>query len=409
MQPVSNPFAAGRGAPPKVVQGPFGAPAPSGQAQYPGPPQQSQGQWSQPPPARFGAPPGTGSGYIPPPPGPGYVAPPPTGPSFAPPPGPLTVQSSGIMQAQYDQVDAQLRECEEYSAPSHFVRCSVNRLPASSHCKTKAHCPLGVVVQPLAPIPSGAPEVPTVNFASVGQVVRCKRCRNYVNPFMQWDSGGRRFICNLCQYNGEVPNAYYCHLDETGKRADRFERPELVSGSVEFIAPAEYMVRPPQPPVFMFLVETTAAAVASGLLESAVGAIKAAIAQQLLPGGQRCQVGLITFDSAVHFYNLSPTLQRPQMLVVTDTDDLFLPLPDEILVNVADSEAILLTLLDSLPEMFKDSRATESCLGQAVKAAHMSMKHLGGKLVVFAATIPTQGEGTGQVYIMSLQVTPRSF
>lgn len=36
---------------------------------------------------------------------------------------------------------------------------------------------------------------------------------------------------------------YYCHLDDTMRRADRYERPELVNGTIDFIAPAEYMVR----------------------------------------------------------------------------------------------------------------------------------------------------------------------
>ena len=36
---------------------------------------------------------------------------------------------------------------------------------------------------------------------------------------------------------------YFCSLDHTGQRTDVEHRPELRGGSVEYIAPAEYMVR----------------------------------------------------------------------------------------------------------------------------------------------------------------------
>ena len=53
----------------------------------------------------------------------------------------------------------------------------------------------------------------------------------------------RRFTCNICGQANECPQDYYCALDMEGHRQDRQERPELGHGSVEFVAPAEYMVR----------------------------------------------------------------------------------------------------------------------------------------------------------------------
>lgn len=45
---------------------------------------------------------------------------------------------------------------------------------------------------------------------------------------------------------------------------DRWSRPELSHGAVEYVAPTEYMVRPPQPAVYVFLIDVSRAAVQSG-------------------------------------------------------------------------------------------------------------------------------------------------
>lgn len=54
------------------------------------------------------------------------------------------------------------------------------------------------------------------------------------------------------------------------------------------VAPAEYMVRPPQPPVFMFVIDVSAPAVASGMVHVAAETIKACLDN--LPGEDRTLV-----------------------------------------------------------------------------------------------------------------------
>ena len=52
-----------------------------------------------------------------------------------------------------------------------------------------------------------------------------------------------RYTCNVCAMVNEVPVEYFCALDASGRRIDESQRPELFGGSVEYVAPAEYMVR----------------------------------------------------------------------------------------------------------------------------------------------------------------------
>lgn len=48
------------------------------------------------------------------------------------------------------------------------------------------------------------------------------------------------------------------------------------------------------------------------------------------------RVSLITYDSRIHLYDLSPTLSRPHMMVLTDTGELELPVQEGLLVPLRD-------------------------------------------------------------------------
>lgn len=55
-----------------------------------------------------------------------------------------------------------------------------------------------------------------------------------------------------------------------------------------------------------------------------------------IAGDERTLIGFITFDNAIHFYNLSHKLSQPQMMVVPDVNDILLPMPSDIMVNLSD-------------------------------------------------------------------------
>lgn len=234
-----------------------------------------------------------------------------------------------------------------------FMRATVSKIVNSQASAAQSRIPLGLVCRPMWGDKGVTnDEIEVVDFGTTG-IVRCKRCRTYINPFVTWADNGRRWRCNICGMLNDVPSSYFSHLDSNGKRRDIDQRPELSKCSVEFVAPGDYMVRPPQPPVYFFVIDVSESAIASGMLHSLVSAVKASLDD--LPGAPRTQIGFITFDSTIHFYNLKSTLNAPQMLVVSDVSDVIMPLPEDLLVNLADSRAIVETLLDSLPTMFKSN------------------------------------------------------
>ncbi|KAM3362826.1 protein transport protein Sec24-like [Capsicum galapagoense] len=282
-----------------------------------------------------------------------------------------------------------LSEMYPMNCSSRFLTLTTSGIPNSQSLASRWHLSLGAVVCPLAEAPDGD-EVPVVNFAPTG-IIRCRRCRTYVNPYVTFTDSGRKWRCNICALLNEVPGEYFAHLDASGRRVDLDQRPELTKGSVEFIAPAEYMVRPPMPPLYFFLIDVSLTAVRSGMLEVLAQTIKNCLDN--LPGFPRTQIGFITYDSTVHFYNMKSSLTQPQMMVMSDLEDVFVPLPDDLLVNLSESRAVVDAFLDSLPSMFQDNMNVESAFGPALKTAFMVMNQLGGKLLIFQSSMPSLGVG----------------
>lgn len=53
------------------------------------------------------------------------------------------------------------------------------------------------------------------------------------------------------------------------------------------------------------------------------------------------RVGFVTYNKVLHFYNVKASLAQPQMMVVSDVADMFVPLLDGFLVNVNESRVVI--------------------------------------------------------------------
>jgi protein transport protein SEC24 len=270
----------------------------------------------------------------------------------------------------------------------------------------------------------------------------------------------------MCNVSNEVPPEYDWDR-ATNSQVDRWSRPELNRAVVEFVAPTEYMVRPPQPPVFVWLLDVSPAAVGSGMLATATRTILENLDRIPNTDG-RTKVAVIAFDVALHFFSLvtpaggggettAPLVdtedgeevaaaqveQEPEinMMVVSDLEDVYLPRPNDLLVNLKDNRKPLENLLGRLNEMFAGGSFSSrvpvisladfilwigaggpappampgvpqgpSALGPGLQAGYkmivrllsfssidgtliMSQSPIGGKLQVFSASLPTLGAG----------------
>lgn len=170
------------------------------------------------------------------------------------------------------------------------------------------------------------------------------------------------------------------------------QRSELRYSVVEFVAPTEYMVRPPPPLVYLFLIDVSVAAVTSGLVATATRTILESIDRIPNKDG-RTKVGFIAVDSSLHFFSVSPGSTEPSMLVVSDIDDPFLPQPRDLLLNINECREGIETLLTQFNTLFQSNQNGSNAMGCALKAAHLLISPIGGKIVCLMASLPNISTG----------------
>ncbi|KAF8137561.1 hypothetical protein EV363DRAFT_1318334 [Boletus edulis] len=307
------------------------------------------------------------------------------------------------------------------SNPKH-MRVTTWNLPNSAHLTRECDIPLAVVVQPFADLDPREEPVPLVDCGPSGPA-RCAQCRGYINPWCTWVAGGNRWKCNLCSHETEVSQEYFSNLDPNFMRLDHADRPELNKGTVDFIvesdeywappplpklAPTYFTPEPPPPtprePVplhYLFALDVSMIAVESGFLQSVCSVLLDVLYGGTAADGstfepcfpQGCRIAILTFDQALHFYNLSADLPHAHQLVVGDLEEIFLPLRNGLFVDPWESRTVVENLIGSLAERNSQTVIRESCLGGALIAGLASLAGRGGHIVMFQCTMPTIGPG----------------
>ncbi|XP_072851060.2 protein transport protein Sec24C isoform X2 [Pogona vitticeps] len=283
---------------------------------------------------------------------------------------------------------------DQGNASPRYIRCTSYNIPCTSDMAKQSQVPLAAVIKPLATLPTEETPPYLVDHGESGPI-RCNRCKAYMCPFMQFIEGGRRFQCCFCSCITEVPSHYFQHLDHTGRRVDYYDRPELSLGSYEFLATVDYCKnnKYPNPPAFIFMIDVSYNAIRSGLVRLICEELKTLLDYLPREGNMEesaIRVGFVTYNKVLHFYNVKSSLAQPQMMVVSDVADMFVPLLDGFLVNVNESRTVFTSLLDQIPEMFADTRETETVFGPVIQAGMEALKaaECAGKLFIFHTSLP---------------------
>ncbi|XP_043940193.1 protein transport protein Sec24C-like [Protopterus annectens] len=281
---------------------------------------------------------------------------------------------------------------DQGNSSPHFVRCTTYTLPTSAELANISHFPLGVLLKPLGTVlPSEGP-IPLVDMEGTDPV-QCSTCSAYVCPFMQFVEAGQRFCCPFCYSLSDVPWRYYQHTDRMGKRVDHHRRAELTRGTYEFLT-EEHPNKVTVTPAFIFLIDVSQNAVRHGVVHQVCEELKHLMSSPGQMGAENChfKVGFMTYNTTVHFYNLSSSLSQPHMLVLTDVSELQVPLLDGLLVSIHDSRSNIESLLVQIPSLFAEQeKEEETVFGTAVKAGLEAVKICGcpGRLFLFHTSVLT--------------------
>ncbi|GAB0097932.1 SEC24C [Sergentomyia squamirostris] len=275
-----------------------------------------------------------------------------------------------------------------------FIRSTMYNVPSTTDVMKQTAVPFALIISPFAKTLEGELTPPIVDFGEIGPI-RCIRCKAYMCPNMQFIDGGRRFQCLLCKATTEVPPEYFQHLDHTGQRMDKYERPELVLGTYEFVATKDYCRNntPPKPPAIVFVLDVSYNNVKSGLVNLLCSEMKNIVKNLARDQGHDrsyMKVGFITYNNTVHFYNCKASLAQPQMMIVGDVQEMFMPLLDGFLCDPVESAAVIDALMEKIPAMFGDTRETETILLPAIQAGMEALRasECAGKLLVFHSSLP---------------------
>lgn len=154
-------------------------------------------------------------------------------------------------------------------------------------------------------------------------------------------------------------------------------------------------VRPPQPLVYLFLIDVSYASVTSGLLATSARCIKESL-DRIPNADRRTRLGFVAVDSSLHYFSIprdNSESSEARMLVVSDLDEPFLPIPTDLLVTLSECRENIETFLDKLQEMFSNTQINSCAMGSALRAGYKLVSPVGGKMTVLSASLPNVGHG----------------
>ncbi|KCV71050.1 hypothetical protein H696_02000 [Fonticula alba] len=125
--------------------------------------------------------------------------------------------------------------------------CTVGMFPANSSVANKSKVPLGLFVSPFLSHLTKT-KVPT---ATGRNIVRCRRCRAYINPYVTFVENNTRWKCCMCSTVN-----------------DGYPTPDVRQAVIEYVATESYLQAAPQAPAYIFVIDVSSAAVGNPVSES---------------------------------------------------------------------------------------------------------------------------------------------
>lgn len=225
-------------------------------------------------------------------------------------------------------------------------------------------------------------------------LIRCEKCKAYLNPYVEIISPGYKWKCNLCESVNETSVPFQMRERRTCEARDAegmaafnratYLREELTSDVYEIEAPETFNVATPEQPVVCFLVDASSEAVATGVLSSVLSCVRETL--RSLECDRRTKAALVFFSEAVFVLNNNMTF-------TAINGDVPLILSERMLFTLSrEDENSFFGIDASKIETYFEARKTSAVnyllglrvCGQALRSA---------TLFSFISAVPNYGEG----------------
>lgn len=225
-------------------------------------------------------------------------------------------------------------------------------------------------------------------------LIRCEKCKGYLNPYVEVISPGYKWKCNICETINETGTPFQMRERRTNDSRDplaqaafnraTYMREELTSDIYEIEAPETFNVATPERPVLCFLIDASAEAVITGVLGSVLNCIRETL--RSIECDKRTKVAFVFFCEATFILNTNG-------VITVINEEIPQILPDKILFSVSseDENSVFRIEMDKIEEYFTGRRTNGvnyllglHVCGQALRSA---------TLFSFISAIPNMGEG----------------
>ncbi|XBW35314.1 hypothetical protein QEN19_000880 [Hanseniaspora menglaensis] len=245
-------------------------------------------------------------------------------------------------------------------------------------------------------------------------IIRCPRCRAYNNHNFQFSADNQFLTCNLCKTNSKNPLTNTMSINSLMNMSNVNISP-INGGVLDFEAPKEYnhiSGEESKPLHYVFMIDITSFANMNGSSVSIIEAVQNSV--ELIAAKQpNCKVAIMGYDRNLHFFKLSPDLEKAKEYIVGDlygdtrekgneNGSVFIPFYKGLFVKPGDCMHIINNALSQLKDHAINNKYMhlgDLCFGPAVEACMKMLKENanGGKILASMNALPVYARGSLQL------------
>lgn len=245
-------------------------------------------------------------------------------------------------------------------------------------------------------------------------IIRCPRCRAYNNHSFQFSGDNQVLTCNMCKTQSKNPLTSTMSLNSIINMNNMNLSP-VNGGVLDFEAPKEYNHFPGQeskPLHYVFMIDITSFANMNNSSVTVLEAVQNSV--ELIASKQPdCKIAILGYDRNIHFFKLSPELNKAKEFIVGDVygdtrekgnenGSVFIPFYKGLFVKPAESMHVINDALGQLKDHAINNKYMhlgDLCFGPAVETCLKMLKDNanGGKILASMNTLPLYSRGSLQL------------